>query len=334
MIRIAKLISPVVCLFLICCTNDESVSPYQDVLNQPVFAGISDSIKKAPSDHVLYFRRAVLLNKNNFPEPALADFEKAWSLKKDERYALAISSLWLEKKPDSAVVFLNSALKELPESILLRLSLARSYRAMGKTDEALRICNEILQINPQQVDVLKMKADLLETKGAIVDATNILETAYRLTPYDIELNYMLALKYAETKNPRVLTLCDSLIQQDTEGIHAEPYYYKGIYYSIINNKQKALEQFNDAIKHDYYFLDAYIEKGRVYFDQQKLDEAYKVFNLAMSISPKFAEAYYWMAKSQEAMGQKEEARLNYQRAYGLDNSIIEAKQAAERLGKR
>jgi tetratricopeptide (TPR) repeat protein len=322
----------IICLSIsLGCTNDESITPYDEVFKQPAFSGISDSIRQSPKDANLYFRRAVLLNRNNFPEPALVDFEKAWSLQKDERYAFAISNLWLEKKPDSAIVFLNKALSELPESFLLRLSLARSYSALNRIDDAIRICDEILQRNPQQVDVLKMKADLLDKKGRSPESISLLEKAYRLTPFDIELNYMLALKYAEGGNARVLALCDSLIQMDTEGIHAEPYYYKGIYYSVINNKTKALEQFNEAIKHDYYFLDAYIEKGRVYYDQKKMMDAYKTFNLAMSISPKYADAYYWMAKAQESMGQKEEARLNYQRAFGLDKSIIEAKEGADRL---
>ncbi len=324
------LIGSVVVLFS--CNNEETGSLYDEILNNPPYSNISDSIKKNPGNDELYFRRAVQLNKDNFPEPALADFEKAWSLKKDERYAYAISNLWLEKKPDSAIVFLNTALHELPQSILLRLSLGRAYNALGKTDDALKISEEILQINPQQVDVMKMQSDLLEKKGNIPGAISILEKAYALTPYDIELNYMLALKYAETKNPKLLKLCDSLIRQDTEGIHAEPYYYKGIYYAVSKDKSKAIEQFNEAIKHDYTFLDAYIEKGRVLYDQKKMEEAYRTFNLAMSISPKFPEAYYWMAKCQEALGQKEEARLNYQRAWGLDKTFTAAKESAERLG--
>ena len=64
---------------------------------------------------------------------------------------------------------------------------------------------------------------------------------------------------------------------------------------------------------------------------KKYPEALKVFNLALTISPKFADTYYWIGKCQEAMGQKEEARLNYQRAYGLDNNFNEAKEAAEKI---
>ena len=92
-----------------------------------------------------------------------------------------------------------------------------------------------------------------------------------------------------------------------------------------------MNQFNEAIQHDYYYLNDYIEKGRIFYDQKKYAEALKVFELANTISATFPDAYYWMGRSQEAMGQKEEAKLNYQRAYGLDKSFTEAKEAADRL---
>ena len=313
------------------CTDNTPSSPYDDILAQPPFAGLTDSIKNEKTNHDLYFRRAVLLNSNNFPEPALADFQQAWSLKKEEKYAYAISTILVDKNPDSAALFLNESLKELPQSTLLRINLARSYNAQNKTGEALKVCDEILKMNPEQVDVLKLKAGLQEKKQDFIAAISTLEKAYSITPYDIELNYILALKYAESKNPKVINICDSLIKMDTLGVHADPYYYKGIYYSNIHDKTKALSLFNDAIKHDYNFLDAHIEKGIILYDQQKYEEAYQSFNLAMTISPKYADSYYWMAKCQEATGNKAEAKLNYQRAYGLDKTLKEAKEAADRI---
>lgn len=331
---IAKITVIAACgLFLISsCTDNEQVSPYADILSKQPFAALTDSISIEPENDGLYFRRAVLLNTNNLPEPALADFQKAWSLRKEEKYALAIGTLLLEKKPDSAILFLNKAITGIPNSFLLELTLARAYTAQGKIEEALNICNSILQKNPEQVDVLKLKADLLDKKGNGAEATALLENAYRITPFDVELNYILALRYAETKNARVLAICDSLIKADTEGGHAEPYYYKGIYYSNTGDKTKALSLFDEAVKHDYYFLDGYIEKGSLLFDMKKYTEALSSFNLALTISPQFADAYYWIAKCQEAMGQKAEAKANYQRAFSLDQTLTEAKTAAEKLG--
>jgi len=313
------------------CNDKTPVSPYDEILSQPPYAAISDSIKKDPKKDDLYFRRAVLLNENNLPEPSLADFKKAWSLKKEEKYALAIGNLLMDKKPDAAISFLQEASQTIPASALLQLTLARVYDSENKTDEALKICNDILQKYPEQVDVLKMKADLLEKKGNTAEAIKILERAYSLTPYDVELNYLLALKFAVTKNSKVLNLCDSLIKADSSESHAEPYYYKGIYYATINNKAKALLLFDEAVRHDYYFLEGYTEKGALLYEMKKYTEALDVFNLALTISPKYADNYYWIGKCQEAMDQKEEAKLNYQRAYSLDNTLQQAKEAAERI---
>jgi tetratricopeptide (TPR) repeat protein len=314
------------------CGNKESSSPFDELLSLPPFASLTDSIKKQPKRDELYFRRAILLNKNNFPEPALADFQKAWSLKKNEQYALGVATLLSEKKSDSAIQFLNKVLKEIPQSILLYLSLARAYDAQNKTDNALLVCNKILQINSDQLDALAMKADLLEKINDIPEAIITLEKAYSIAPSIADLSYNLAYKYAESKNLKVVAFCDSLIKKDSLGEHAEPYYCKGIYYSNINDKAKALALFNEAIQHDHNFMSAYIEKGRVFYDQKKYIEARKIFLQTLTISSTLADAYYWLGKCQEALGEKEEARLNYQRAYGLDKTFTEAKEAADKLG--
>jgi len=322
----------IVLLILISSCNDkESPSPYSEILSHAPFSGLTDSIRFSPDSAELYYRRALLLSDNNYPEPALADYRKAWALKKDEYYALGVSTLLLEKNPDSAVLFLNKAIKDLPKSLSLQLNLARSLNAMNKTDEAIVLCKEMLQKNPSQPDVLKMTANLLEKKGNHSEAIALLENVYQQTPFDVELNYMLALRYAQNKNPKVLPLCDSLIRADSSGERAEPYYYKGIYYSNIKDKVKALAAFDKAIKQDYNFLEGYIEKGSIFFEMKQYKEALNVFNLLLNISPEYPDSYYWIAKCQQAMGQQKEALLNYRRAYGLDDTFKEAKDSADKL---
>src|SRR4029079_18878621 len=101
--RVAKWLFPVAFGLVLSCGNKEKDgSPYADILNKPPYDLLSDSIRKDSRNDELLFRRAVLLNKNNLPEPALADFQKAWSLKKDERYAFGTSTILLDSKPDSA----------------------------------------------------------------------------------------------------------------------------------------------------------------------------------------------------------------------------------------
>ena len=314
-----------------CNTNDDASSPFDEILSQPPYADITDSIHKEPGRDDLYFRRAILLNKNNFPEPALADFRKAWSLAKEESYAVGVSNILLEKKTDSAVVFLKEAIKEIPNSLFLQISLARSYDALGKTDEALAVCNSMLEKEPGQVNALLLKADLLEKKEDITGMISSLEKAYSFIPFNHEISNKLAYQYAENKNSKALRIADSLISKDSLNIHAEPYYVKGMYYSNINDKAKAIQLFDATIKRDHRFLNAYIEKGKILLNQKKTVEALKTFQLANIITPSFPDAWYWIGRSQEILGDKEEAKQNYEKAYELDNTFTEAKEAAEKM---
>ena len=78
-------------------------------------------------------------------------------------------------------------------------------------------------------------------------------------------------------------------------------------------------------------MDAYLDKGRLLFNQNKLADAEKTFRLALRISPANADFYYWLGKTEEAEGKKKDAALDYQRAYGLDHDMKEAHESAKRL---
>ncbi|MEN9548178.1 MAG: hypothetical protein RIR12_769 [Bacteroidota bacterium] len=316
------------------CKVHQSTSPFTALLENSPYKIYTDSIRQFPNNDTLYFRRAILLNSNNHPEAALADFETAWKMAKQEPYAVGAGTILADAKNKKTIPFLQQALAVLPASNLLRIALAQSLNAEDRVEEAILVCNEVLAQNQQQVDVLKLKAALLTKKGDAAASLTLLQQAYQLTPYDIELNYELAFKYAETKNPAVIKLCDSLSKIDTANSHAEPAYYKGIYFANIGNNQAAIEQFNKAIQNDYYYLNAYIEKSRTLFEQKKWDEALKVAQKANTLSPDFADAWYWIGKCKEALHNKAAALSDYQTAFALDKTFLEAKEAADALQKQ
>lgn len=313
------------------CNSSEESSAFSAILDQPPYKPITDSIKREPKKDELYFRRAVLLNKNNYPEPALADFQKAWSLKKEEVYAVGISNILFQKSMKGASDFLEQATRDIPSSIYLKLSLAKAYNAQDKTDQALALTRSILQEQPDQVNTMLLEYDLLQKKGDSVNSIKTLEKARLLVPDNREINYKLAFQYAESKDPKAIALTDTLIKMDSLKLFAEPYYVRGLYYSNIKDRAKALQWFNETIKLHYNFLDAYIEKGKVLFDQKQIGEALKTFQLAIRIKPSFPDAWYWLGRCQEQMGQKAEAKENYEKAYGLDKTFVEAKEAADAI---
>ncbi|MEO6069553.1 MAG: tetratricopeptide repeat protein [Chitinophagaceae bacterium] len=322
---------PFLLLWIVAAGCNSHKSSTNEILTNPPFAQLSDSIEKDPKNGGLHYKRGVLLFENSETTLAEEDLQKAWDLQPTEEHALSLVTLLINKDRNKAIAFIEKALKILPQSVALQVSLARGYQQNGAFEKAIAACDSVLQTYPGQIDALQLKADLLKELGKDEEAMATLEKAYEVAPFDAAVTQNLAFEYAEAGNPKVLPLADSLIKANSKEGHAEPYYFKGIYYSNIGNAAEAVKQFDEAIRHNYNFMNAYINKGIVYFDQKNYAAAFKVFSLAASINPTFADAYYWMGKCEVAQNKKEDAKLNFQRAYGLDKTMTEAKEAAEAL---
>jgi tetratricopeptide (TPR) repeat protein len=318
----------VLSIVVVACTGNSKQS---NALSQAPYDKITDSINKAPGDAGLYYRRGTLLYGNGEMALAEHDLRTAWQLEPKEEHALRLATILRQKNSDTAIAFLQQALKQLPQSVSLNILLAKGYQSKNELDKALAICNAIIQQFPGQLDALVLKSELLKQQNKNSEALSMLEQAHSLAPGDVDLVHQLAFEYAEAKNPKVLSLADSLIKVDIEKRHAEPYYFKGLYYENKGAYKEAIRYFDEAISHDYNFLDAYLDKGQTYYDQKKYADALKTFQFTTTVFPSEALPYYWIGKSQQALGNKNEARLNYQRAYGLDKTLTEAKDSAGRL---
>lgn len=324
-----KLAFAVVVSFLLnaCANNSQPTG----VLSEAPFALLTDSLQQQPNDAGLYYRRGVMLYGANQKTLAEADLKKAWSLQPVESHALSVVTILIDKHPDSAIRFIQEALQVLPQSVSLQMGLARGYQQKGDVDKAITTSNNILASYPNSLDALLLKAELLKSEGNNSEALRTLERAYSYAPFDPQLAYNLAFEYAEAKNSNALALTDSLLTLPAAQKQAEPYYIKGVYYQNTGNAAQALHWYDRAIQQDYNFLDAYMDKGRLLYNQKKYEAALKTFSLPATITPTYADAYYWMGRSQEALNQKAEAKQNYQRAYSLDKSLTEAQAAAQKL---
>lgn len=217
------------------------------------------------------------------------------------------------------------------DSLTAQISLAKNYQEKKEYSKALAITDAMLQKFPGQLDAIGIKADIFKEQGKEQEALALLEKAYALQPRDKETAYNLAYEYAEAKSPKALSLTDTLIKYDKTETVARAWYIKASYYNNTGNTREAMRYYDSSNIADYNFLDTYLDKGRLLFKQKKYEQALKSFALGQKLSPGTADFYFWVAKTQEAMGNKQDAKTNYERAYALDQSLTEAKEAAERL---
>ena len=313
------------------CGNKEENSPYSNIYNSPGLKTISDSIRKFPENDTLYYRRAnqVLMMNDNFINAAIYDLEKAWELKQTGDYAIDLGYLLQKKNADSALVFLLNAKKKFPDNTELGFCLAEAYIKTKKTEQALAEVDDIIAKDPANKFFLERKVSVLMRLDKKVEAITVLEKLFNSGNKYVGAD--LAFLLAEAKNPKILAIADDMIRSDSAQEHAEPYYFKGIYYYNIGDKTKAIELFNRAIQNDKFFMDAWIEKGKTQFELKQVVNAKNTFDKIIEISPDNADAFYWLGKCAEAIGNKEEAKLNYQKAFALDKTLTEAKDAAARI---
>jgi len=230
----------------------------------------------------------------------------------------------------------RDSIKKYPNDTALKYNFVLTLQDAGRYKEAVTFLDSMNftwgdSANMKKYfDYLFKRSELLTLAGDTANAIKTLE--FFVIPGELtESGKQLAFLYAESRNPKAIAICDSMNKYDESKTDPEPDYFKGVYYSNIEDYTKALEQFNSCIKKDYTFTDAYMEKGRILYKQSKFKEAIVVYDLAIKVSNSFADAHFWKGKCQEALGQKEEAGISYQRAYAFDKTNTEAKEAADRI---
>lgn len=317
-----------------CGDKKDSSQSGKQILQEPPYAGLTDSIKEFPQDVTLYERRGLLLAQNNMHELATADYRQAWKMSATAGNGLLYASgLLVEGKQDEMVKLLNTLVQQFPENAEVRRRLSEAYMQLGSSKKALEQYNEILRNDSANFEAWYEKAAISAQARDTPAAIQALENAYRLQPM-LMYGISLANLYAETKNSAALALCDELLAKDSLQESGDPFFVKGVYYANIGQKRLALEQFENCIKRDWKLTDAYIEKGIILFDEKNIDEALKTFALASRVSNTDPDAYYWQGRCYEISGRPEDARDNYLRAYMLDRNFAEAKAAMERIDKK
>ncbi|MFY8090831.1 MAG: tetratricopeptide repeat protein [Chitinophagaceae bacterium] len=201
----------------------------------------------------------------------------------------------------------------------------------NKISEAVEVMNKVLASDSLNSFFWLRKGQLLKQTIDTPKAIKMFEYASKIyadAPQLMEWANLLA----ETGNPKTLQVTKVLRNNNpSKKYDAQAYFFDGVYYAKVNNIALALTNFNTCIARDYLLMDAYIEKGYIYFQEKKYDVALQVFKQSTTANLRFADGYYWQAKCFEALGDKEEAKELYKQALVLDKSIIEAAEALERI---
>lgn len=218
-----------------------------------------------------------------------------------------------------------------PDSVGLRFNYITALDSTHNYKLALSQLDSLIINDKGNYALWFKKGQVSEHAGDTLGAIRYYNTATTIYP-SVDGLLALANLYAETKSVKTLSTCQQI---DDLGLGREydsyTSFFAGVYFSRIGNKDKALFFFDKSISNNYTFMEAYQEKGYVFYDSKRYDKALEVFKLAAEVKNRFADAYYWQGKCYEALNKKADAITKYQQALDFDNSLVEATSALKRL---
>jgi tetratricopeptide (TPR) repeat protein len=194
---------------------------------------------------------------------------------------------------------------------------ARRYLREENYSTAIKVCNDLIRINPNNYEPYY---DL----GAIYNALGKYDHALEYYKKALKLNPSKSLIYSDIGN----TYGDKgqyreSIKWYEKAIEVDPgvcdyYTYLGEVYENFGEYRDALRWYHKAIEVDDKDSDSYYDIGRIYKDMGNYDEAVKWHKKAISIDAKNTKAYYGLGMVYEEMGRYDEAEKFYKEAVKID----------------
>jgi tetratricopeptide (TPR) repeat protein len=219
-----------------------------------------------------------------------------------------------------------------PDSVGLRYQLMNELLKNNLYAEAMAQNDTLLKADSANAVFWYRRGAIQLQQGDTGKAIASMQTAVQKEPMFMEPLLDIASVYAARSDSNAITATDKVIRIASDPrIRSEARFIQGLYYSNTNDTAKALASFDECIRNDYTFLDAYVEKGLLLYDSKGYKAALAVFEQTIQVSNTFAEGYYNAGRCEEALGNKAEAKLYYQKALGLDKDFKAAKDALERL---
>lgn len=233
----------------------------------------------------------------------------------------------------SVLTEMEQQLRVAPGNDSLRLQYALLLDSLALHNDAIRQMDTLVQHDSANNKLWFIRGQLAENAQDTLEAMKSYAVAASIyeTP---DALLALANLYAEQKNNRAVYIC-SRVKALRPGREYDAFcaFITGVYFARSGQPEEAIKYFDESIAYNYTYMEAYIEKGLVYFDKQQYRKALAVFQFAATVNNLYADAYYFQARCYEMLQVKDSAILRFKQSLQLDPQLTEAKEKLALLEK-
>lgn len=228
----------------------------------------------------------------------------------------------------------QALIKKYPDSTELQQQFIDYLDSIKNYNTAIEQINSLLQKDSLNQELWFQKGQLAQKAKDTTAAIKCFRVANNIYPNADYLLYLANL-LAEQKDKESLIICANILISFPGNDHkADCYFIKGIYYARIHDQNKANVYLDSCILTNYRYIEAFMEKGFILFDNHQISAALAIFNTVIQINPLYADGYYWKAKCFEENKNIPAAIEQYQKALSLDPDLKQATNALIQLQKK
>lgn len=185
----------------------------------------------------------------------------------------------------------------------------------GELEDAIALCDQLLEKEPKNADALEMKGMALGELGEFEDADALFETLLKLEPR--RTTALIAAAEVKIRLPgddreriaeglALLDRADPVARRDEE-LSIEVELLRGVAFNQVGDNEDALDSFARVLQLDPEHSEARLEQALAFFELGRFADAKKAFELLLRDFPEEAWAHHHLGLLAERRGENPEA---------------------------
>jgi tetratricopeptide (TPR) repeat protein len=281
------------------------------------------------SSNVDAYYRLARINETNRPANAISIYQKITNIVgPDWNVLMHIAELQanLGNFKDAAAS-IKKILTIDPGNAGLKKFLAEYYQRAKMYDEALKVIDDVLISNPDDLDAHDRKAQIYLAENKWDTASSEYSYILKQPNVPLDLKIKLGATYFEQsfKDSTLMPIAKKFfdtINKDTANWQVKM--YLGAIALNEKNDSAAIDNFKAATELASWNVEAWVRLGGLYFDNRKYEDAVKVLREAISSFPDDFRVNLILGLSLAQLGRNDEARGNLKKAVELNPKDLTA----------
>ena len=228
-----------------------------------------------------------------------------------------------EGRTDEAIALFQQALQIKPDYADAYYNLGNALLHETKVDDAIALYRRALQLNPDYAKAHINLGNALILEGKMDEAMDHYQQALQITPNDAEAHIDLGNALLQKGK------ADEAIAHFRQALQINPDYAEACYdlgNALLQEGKtdEAMANYEQAVQVDPNYAEAQNNLGEVLLRKGSVDEAITRFQKAVDINPGYADAYFNLGVALSKTGNVDDAIVQYQKAVEINPAYLEA----------